>query len=120
MIRHPPREAQRRTVSPTAKDGGDGHYFICPHCHAELDPDARVCPECGSDDETGWAEHADKWGADIPTGYSTDDEFDYEDFIRREFPSGPARILGLNKGIFWLLAAGLAAIALLVFLLLTS
>jgi hypothetical protein len=31
-------------------------YFICPHCGAEVDYDAPACPECGSDDETGWSE----------------------------------------------------------------
>ena len=30
-------------------------YFICPHCGAEVDLDATVCTECGSDDETGWS-----------------------------------------------------------------
>ena len=30
-------------------------YFICPHCGAEVDYDALACPECGSDDETGWS-----------------------------------------------------------------
>jgi hypothetical protein len=31
-------------------------YFICPHCGTEVDYDAPACPECGSDDETGWSE----------------------------------------------------------------
>ena len=31
-------------------------YFICPHCGAKVDYDAPACPECGSDDETGWSE----------------------------------------------------------------
>jgi len=30
--------------------------FICPVCGFEVDVDAVVCPECGSDDETGWSE----------------------------------------------------------------
>ena len=30
-------------------------YFICPHCDARVDNDALSCPECGSDDETGWS-----------------------------------------------------------------
>jgi hypothetical protein len=33
-------------------------YFICPHCGAEVPADALACPECGSDDETGWSENA--------------------------------------------------------------
>lgn len=31
-------------------------YFVCPHCGTKVDIDAPVCPECGSDDETGWSE----------------------------------------------------------------
>lgn len=44
-------------------------YFICPHCGARVDIDAVVCPECGSDDTTGWAE-----GAEYADLYPTDDE----------------------------------------------
>ncbi|MCK4283589.1 MAG: hypothetical protein KAX44_04660 [Candidatus Brocadiae bacterium] len=68
----------------------ESDYFVCPHCGGEVDVAARVCPHCGSDDRTGWAEDADKWAADLPTGYAKDGEFDYEDFVRREFP-GRAR-----------------------------
>ena len=31
-------------------------YFICPHCGAKVDRDATACPECGSDETTGWSE----------------------------------------------------------------
>ncbi len=63
-------------------------HFVCPHCGAEVSARARVCRECGSDAETGWSEDADKWGADVPTGYAEDDEFDYDEFVRREFGGG--------------------------------
>jgi hypothetical protein len=33
-------------------------YFICPHCGAEVPARALACPECGSDEETGWSENA--------------------------------------------------------------
>lgn len=61
-------------------------YFVCPHCGEEVAVGAKACPHCGSDDRTGWSEDADKWAADLPAGYSEDDEFDYEEFMRREFP----------------------------------
>lgn len=34
-------------------------HFSCPHCGAEVPFDAKVCPECGSDEHTGWSEGAD-------------------------------------------------------------
>jgi hypothetical protein len=50
--------------------------------------DARACPECGSDEETGWSERAQAQRLDLP-----DDEFDYDEFVKEEFgsksPSSP-------------------------------
>ncbi|MEZ4642864.1 MAG: zinc ribbon domain-containing protein [Chloroflexota bacterium] len=31
-------------------------YFICPNCGAQVPDNALACPECGSDEETGWSE----------------------------------------------------------------
>jgi hypothetical protein len=31
----------------------------CPHCDAEVPDGARSCLECGSDEQTGWAAHAE-------------------------------------------------------------
>ena len=33
-------------------------YFICPNCGAEVPLGALACPECGSDEKTGWSEEA--------------------------------------------------------------
>jgi hypothetical protein len=60
--------------------------FVCPHCGADVAVDATFCRECGSDDETGWAEDADVWAAGIPAGYGSEDDFDYDEFIERELP----------------------------------
>ncbi|MBA3471301.1 MAG: hypothetical protein H0T53_16820 [Herpetosiphonaceae bacterium] len=30
-------------------------FFICPHCEAKVPASARACPECGSDEQTGWS-----------------------------------------------------------------
>ncbi|MFT5194803.1 MAG: hypothetical protein ACI9EW_001042 [Cellvibrionaceae bacterium] len=30
--------------------------FVCPNCYANVAWNAAACPECGSDEETGWAE----------------------------------------------------------------
>lgn len=61
-------------------------HFNCPHCGAELPAGAKFCRECGADDEMGWNEEDASSAADLPEGYSNDDDFDYDDFVRREFP----------------------------------
>jgi zinc-ribbon domain len=56
----------------------------CPNCGATVPPKAKACPECGSDEKTGWSDsaHADNLG--IP-----DDNFDYEEFLKDEFGGRP-------------------------------
>jgi hypothetical protein len=59
--------------------------FTCAHCGAEVRAAARACPECGSDDRTGWSEDATAWAGDLPTGYDDDgesDELDEEEVLR--------------------------------------
>ena len=53
---------------------------ICPNCGAEVPPNARACPECGSDEKTGWSEEARSDGLDLP-----EEEFDYDEFVKQEF-----------------------------------
>lgn len=61
-------------------------WFVCPHCGADVLRGAKACKECGSDAETGWAPEAKKWDAEIEgDGYGGDD-FDYNEFVDREFP----------------------------------
>lgn len=67
---------------------------------------AKACPECGSCPETGWSEAARYDSLDLP-----DREFDYEDFVAREFGSGRAKPRGLAWG-WW----GVAIVTLLGFL----
>jgi hypothetical protein len=47
---------------------------------------ALACPGCGSDAQSGWSDEADAWSGDLPGGYGDDqdDDFDYEEFLRRE------------------------------------
>ncbi len=45
---------------------------------------ALACPECGADHRSGWREDADQYdGVDLP------EEFDYDEFARREFGHSP-------------------------------
>ena len=66
-------------------------YFLCEHCGAELRADASFCRECGASEDAGWHTDEDWPDADSPTGYQADDDFDYDEFIAREFPSQERR-----------------------------
>jgi hypothetical protein len=59
-------------------------YFICKCCGAELPGDAAFCRHCGASDESGWGE--DDFNDDVSGGYGDEDDFEYDDFLRREFP----------------------------------
>jgi len=69
-------------------------------------PAARACPGCGADEQTGWSEQARYDGLDLP-----DDQFDYEDFVKRELGGRSP----LPRGIpwfWWLIAAVVAGLLL--------
>jgi uncharacterized membrane protein YvbJ len=52
----------------------------CPNCGADVPRNARACPECGSDEKTGWSEQAATDHLGLP-----DEDFDYDKFVEREF-----------------------------------
>jgi hypothetical protein len=53
-----------------------------------LPTNATFCRHCGASDECGWGEEDDPDDLDLPGGYREDDEddFDYDEFVAREFP----------------------------------
>ena len=53
---------------------------ICPICGAEVPPNAKACPECGADEETGWSDKAREQELGLP-----DTEFNYDEFVKEEF-----------------------------------
>jgi hypothetical protein len=66
---------------------------VCPNCGAEVPPDAKACPECGSDEQTGWSEAAASSGLGLPG----EEDFDCDDFKKREFGGEE----GVPRGISW-------------------
>jgi hypothetical protein len=78
----------------------------CPNCGADLPPNARACPECGADEENGWSEVADEPGLDLP-----DENFDYDEFVKREFGQKNPVPPGIHW--FWWVVAVLLIIVLL-------
>jgi hypothetical protein len=71
-------------------------------------PNARACPECGSDEQTGWSEEAQTDGLDLP-----EEDFNYEDYVAREF--GSRRLVPRGRHWFWWVVGLLAAAAFLAF-----
>jgi hypothetical protein len=76
---------------------------ICPNCGAEVPQNARACPECGSDHETGWSEEARSNELDLP-----EDKFDYDEFVKREFEDEkPSPVPHGIHWFWWLVGVGL-------------
>jgi hypothetical protein len=80
---------------------------FCSHCGAAVPSTAKACPECGSDETTGWSEEAAAQGLDLP-----DDSFDYDEFVRREL--GRAEVTPRRVSWLWWIAAVMALAGLLV------
>ena len=53
---------------------------------------AKACPDCGSDEQTGWSEEAAAADLGLP-----DDSFDYDRFVREEFAERQA----VRDGLAW-------------------
>jgi hypothetical protein len=82
---------------------------VCPNCGAEVPPNAKACPECGSDEKTGWSEKASSGNLNLPDG-----EFDYDGFVKEEFGTGRAKPRGISW-VWWIAALVLAALLLFLF-----
>jgi hypothetical protein len=80
---------------------------ICPNCGAAVPPTASACPDCGSDEQTGWSEAATAAHLGLP-----DESFDYDKFVQEEFGERQARPRGL-AWVWWIVA--LLFLALLIF-----
>ena len=66
---------------------------FCDHCGADIPPNAAACPECGADEHSGWADHGHQ-GLNLP-----DEDFDYDEFISREFGGDKKAVV--PKGLHW-------------------
>lgn len=82
----------------------------CPHCGAEVPADAKACPECGSDESTGWSEQAQADALGLPQ-----DDFDYKGFIEQEFGSKQPASRGVHW-LWWLIAIAIVVVLLTIWL----
>jgi hypothetical protein len=83
---------------------------VCPICGEDVPRASLACPSCGADHNSGWRMDADTHDAlDLP-----DDDFDYDEFTRREFGSGlkPAGI----RTIWWITAIILLALSVVLYI----
>jgi hypothetical protein len=73
--------------------------YICPFCDADVRV-GKPCPGCAKKKpaKKPWVQDASADGLNLP-----DDDFDYNDFIAREFGKAPHRRTGL-KWYWWALA----------------
>jgi len=77
----------------------------CPNCGADVPRNARACPGCGADENTGWAEHTQRaTAADLGL---PDEEFNYDEFVQREFGRPSPKPRG-QSWLWWL--AGIAVL----------
>lgn len=80
---------------------------ICPVCGEDVPRNARACPECGADHNSGWREDAETYdGVDLP------EEFDYEEFRHREFGGKSPRPAGISR-LWWVTAIVVLALTIL-------
>jgi hypothetical protein len=75
--------------------------FVCPNCGADVPGGSASCPECGSDDRTGWSEDTYLDGISLP--YSEDDEDDT--------PVPATGVLGPGRWVWVAVAVVLLAVA---------
>ncbi|MEJ5238832.1 hypothetical protein [Limisphaera sp. VF-2] len=87
---------------------------VCPCCGCRLSPEARVCPECGADEQTGWTQ---AWTGEAPG----EEPFDYDEYVRREFGTqapGWDRLRPAGvRWLWWFVGVGLLTLILLGWLL---
>ncbi len=74
----------------------------CPECGVDISPNAAGCSDCGAMKENGlWIHSASGDGLDLPN----EDDFNYEEFIQREFGGGEGRKKKTPIEILWWVVA---------------
>lgn len=76
----------------------------CPVCGEWVPRGVAACDDCGACERSGWKTESSSYdGTDLP-----DENFDYDDFIRREFGvSTSPGSASLSKEQFWRLVAAI-------------
>ena len=83
-------------------------YFHCPHCGGKVALGASFCRHCGADEESGWSD--DTEGS---AGGQDENDFDYDDYLAREFPESAPSGSSLGRWLILLIVAALCLALLL-------
>ncbi len=110
-ILYGPALAKAQTMAAKRRSADD--FFPCPHCGADVPVGATFCRECGASEGAGWGE--EEWSEDdFSGGYSAEDDFDYDEYLRREFPEKAERRAEMSpRAAFFALVAVLLIVSLL-------
>jgi MoCo/4Fe-4S cofactor protein with predicted Tat translocation signal len=65
-------------------------YWVCPNCGEDLPAGATFCRHCGASDDAGWDGDDSLTETDGLDEWDDDSEFDYDEFLSREFPDQAA------------------------------
>lgn len=81
--------------------------FSCPNCGAEVSTGKSFCRACGASDDSGWGNDESSYDA----GYTAEDDFDYDEFLEREFPDQAERRPPSAWRVGWIVVAILLLLA---------
>jgi len=81
---------------------------ICPICGADVPRNAKACPKCGACEKSGWPADADYDRLDLP-----DEDFDYDEFLTREFGKEKITPKSANWFLWFVVVVALLALLLL-------
>lgn len=89
-------------------ESGSAEFYLCPQCGSEVRVGSRRCFTCQP--QRSWEQDDSCDGLDLP---DSDADWDYQDFVRREFGEG-GRAPGRNRPHYlWAVVAGGLVIVLL-------
>ncbi|MFM2375576.1 MAG: hypothetical protein RLZZ165_673 [Bacteroidota bacterium] len=81
-------------------------FFHCNNCGAEVKINAKICPNCGSDDETAWKDGVNSYLVE------EQEDFDYEDYVHSHHGGATVKPKGVEWWV-WVVAVALLGIFLL-------
>ena len=101
----------RNLMSRPLNSEKDADWYACPSCGAEVRVGSRGCPKCTPGAGRKWEQESHLDGVDVP---DDPEDFDYDDFVKREFGRGPAAVKPAGISWKWWLV-GLLLLAVLVY-----